>query len=765
MRRNLCALVAVAFLLTLAVPRSVLGLTDEEVVKAIDKAKENLIGRQGADGKWPETTPYAATAPYGNTEMALFTLLYTGEHTNREHISKGLDAVMNRNLDYTYAVAMRAMAYAYAWRDLSGAKKDQVHNALKADTLWLCTAQLPGGGWDYKMPQGQRFDFSNTQMAILALREAALAGIEIPDAVWQRTQRLYTEKKQADGSWNYGDPGNAHIGGTVPGYGSMTAAGLASIFITGDNLDLNSGCPCRGTVSNKTRGGDVDRLEELALAWLSKNFKPDGNPKAPDGDGWNRNYWLYGVERVGIAAGYKYFGDHNWYKEGAEWLLKNQAPDGSWGDIPETCFSLLFLYKGRAPVLFNKLEFKGEWNNHRRDIAHLTAYIEKNKEQMFHWQITNLKFPVEELHDAPVLYITAETPPTFTDDEKKKLRAFTDTGGTILFEASCGNPAVRKWFADFVKEMWPEWPLKPLSAEHGSFNDPNPLKQRPEIFGIDDGVRTFLFYANDDISCAWQTRAVAGKDYVFKWGLNLFTYATDKSPLRSKLASREALKTDRYDGPVKAGEKTTLRLARLKYEGTGWRTGRNYQEFEGLASYLQQKAGVTLKPEENGVAAADLGDRDVVYLVCTGALPVATATAGLKEYLGKGGFLWIDAAGGAAIAEPAVQKLAADMGWQLKPLAKDHAILAGAFKKAVGYNLSQNVLFSRTIRISRAGRPFADLIGIYQDGKLVGVYSPLDVMFSTTGYQAYGVKGYQREDALAVATNIMLYLTDRTAAE
>ena len=83
----------------------------------------------------------------------------------------------------------------------------------------------------------------------------------------------------------------------------------------------------------------------------------------------------------------------------------------------------------------------------------------------------------------------------------------------------------------------------------------------------------------------------------------------------------------------------------------------------------------------------------------------------------------------------------------------------------MGYNLSQNVLFSRTIRISRAGRPFADLIGIYQDGKLVGVYSPLDVMFSTTGYQAYGVKGYQREDALAVATNIMLYLTDRTAAE
>ena len=43
----------------------------------------------------------------------------------------------------------------------------------------------------------------------------------------------------------------------------------------------------------------------------------------------------------------------------------------------------------------------------------------------------------------------------------------------------------------------------------------------------------------------------------------------------------------------------------------------------------------------------------------------------------------------------------------------------------------------------------------------MGFYSPFDVVFSTTGYEAYGCRGYQPEDALAVAANIVAYLTDR----
>jgi len=516
-------------------------VTDEKVVKALDKAQEYLISLQQPDGTWPEGGGGSA-GPYGHSEMAFFTLAYIGVHPNRDVMTKALDAVMFRPLQHTYAVSMRAMALALLQKKLAGEKRDTVRQAMKTDAVWLEAAQGSHGGWNYGSLSGSggRFDLSNTQMAILALRELALAGHETPNLIWQRAQGLYFRLQQQDGGWNYGAGGFGI--GTCPSYGSMTAAGLASILITSDNLEPGRGCPCRGGKSTLA-GGDLDRRVDAALGWLERNFLADGNPKVPPdwlgGTLWQRFYWLYSVERVSIATGYKYFGTHNWYKEGAEYLLKTQAANGSWGDLPDTCFAILFLYKGRAPILYNKLQFKGEWNNHRRDIANLTDYIERTKEQMFHWQIVGLQAPVEELHDAPILYITAETAPEFTEEDEKKLRAFTDTGGTILFEASCGNPAVRTWFQDFVKKVWPEWTLKPIGPEHGSFLDPYGLKQRPEILGLDDGLRTFLFYAMDDISCPWNTRALAGREYLFKWGINLYTYATDQSPLRAKLAARE----------------------------------------------------------------------------------------------------------------------------------------------------------------------------------------------------------------------------------
>ena len=745
-------------------------ITDDDVLKAIEKAQEHLIGLQGGGGAWPEQRQPFATADYGHTEMVMYTLVYTGVHPNRDAITKGLEALLTRQLDYTYAISMRTMAYAHIQKKLAGKKRDLVRKALQMDANWLVSAQGDHGGWNYLSLNGShgRYDLSNTQMAILALREAALAGIEIPRVVWERNHALYLKEQKQDGAWNYGSPAsetNDHLGGNTPGYGTMTAAGLASLFITMDNLDLASGCPCRGGRSNQSRG-DFDRRVDAALKWLEDNFKPDSNPKGPDGPGAHKFYWLYAVERVGIAAGYKYFGTHNWFREGAEHLLKTQQPNGSWGGIPDTCFALLFLYKGRAPVLYNKLEFKGEWNSHRRDAANLTTYIEKIKEQIFHWQIVSLRAPVEDLHDAPILYITPESVPEFSDEHKQKLRQFTDTGGTILFEASCGNPAVRKWAQSFVKEIWPEWPLKPLGPEHGSFMDPNPLKQRPEILGLHDGVRTFVFYSMDDISCPWQTKAYTGRDYLFKWGINLFTYATDHSPLRAKLAKREADKPDeRYKTPLKAGPRANLTVARVKYEGTDWLTGRNYKVFDRLKDEMAKKASVNLTVDESGLEPSKLGSANVAFLIGSGPIGMPDAEKqALKAYAEKGGFLWVEAAGGSIEFNAQFLKLAEGLGWQVKLMPQTDGLLTGRLPSGTGYSLISGVKFRRSLRVQRLGRPNAELFGLYAGDKLVGLYSAFDVLFSMTGLDAYGCRGYLPADARAVAANIVLYLTDRPAS-
>ena len=743
------------------------GVTDAAVREAIERGIKYIVGQQQADGTWKEKKQNHAQQDCGHSELSLLTLIFTGEHPNREYVSKALDAVMDRTLDYTYAIAVRAMALAHVQNKLVGAKRDAVRKALKRDVQWLVTTQGPKGGWGYTggggdKPSARYEDLSVTQMVVLALREASMAGVEIPASTWQRVQAKYFRCQQKDGSWSYIE------GDGDEGYGSLTAAGLASVFIVLDNLDVASGCPCRGGRSG--RGSpDIDRRIDVALGWLEKHFRADENPNGKDRRKSRTYYWQYSVERVGAAAGYKYFGGHDWFKEIAGLLISKQEKDGSWkgnyGEVVSTCFAVMFLFKGRGPILFNKLEFDGLWNNHRRDIYNLTQYISRNKEQICHWQIVNLKAPVSELHDAPVLFITPEAPPAFDEAAKKKLREFTDTGGTILVEASCGNAQVKTWFLDFAKEVWPEWPLTPLAPEHDVFADPYDLRQRPELLGIDDGIRTCLFYAPDDISCPWHQKAFAGKGYLFNWGINLVAYATDAAPLRAKLAAREPPPDERYTKQAaKVGPRRDLRLARVKHAGN-WDVGARYKGLEHLKKYVADKAGLALEVTERGTAPGDLGGFDVAYVTGSAAFELgAKDVEDLKAFAAKGGFLWFEAARGSLDFNTSLRKIAQDAGWRITLLAKGHPLMSGRMGGPTGFDLTGNVKFRRALKVIRNGRPEAEFHGVFDGDRMIGVYSPLDVVFSATSYEACLCKGYLQSDAEAVATNILLYASsDRKA--
>ena len=176
------------------------------------------------------------------------------------------------------------------------------------------------------------------------------------------------------------------------------------------------------------------------------------------------------------------------------------------------------------------------WNAHPRDAAGLVAWVEKAEGHPLRWQTATLGEPLEDLRESALVYITAETPPKFSDEEKKTLRAYTDTGGTVLLEASCGNPAVKGWFAAFVKEVWPQGELKALEADHPVYAKPYTIKQKMSVQGISDGKRTIVYFCPDDVSCTWQGKPAALKDYVFKWGTNLAVQA-QVDQLRTQLAA------------------------------------------------------------------------------------------------------------------------------------------------------------------------------------------------------------------------------------
>ncbi|MCX5653857.1 MAG: DUF4159 domain-containing protein, partial [Planctomycetota bacterium] len=199
-----------------------------------------------------------------------------------------------------------------------------------------------------------------------------------------------------------------------------------------------------------------------------------------------------------------------------------------------------------------------------------------------------------------------------------------------------------------------------------------------------------------------------------------------------------------------------------------WNVGANYRGFAKLAEILNTRAAITLDakeaeaaaPAECGTAVAELADYPVAYVVGTAAFAFKPEEKeALRAYVSKGRLLWFEAVMGAQAFDQSLRQLASEMNWQLRPIPKEHGLMTGSMDPASGYNLTTGVEFKSTLKVPRAGRAYADLLGVYEGDRMIGLYSPLDVMFSLTGYEAYRCQGYKAPDAAAIATNIILYLS------
>lgn len=736
-------------------------LTPEQVDAAIAKGVAYIIGLQkdnGMFGDFDPRNPGKYKYP-GDAEVTAMTVLAYAEHDLRKpEMQKGLKALAELDLSHTYTLGFRLIACAEIYRHADDKMKLLLRRLMKADADELVSYQFANGAWHYGASEKPQFwDFSNTQIAVLGLQQAVLSGVEVDAAVFQKVQNLYLEKQHDDGGWDY----YGREDWKMESYGSMTAAAVASLMITRDLLDPGSGCPCKGEKSRGTRNPKVDEAVARGVKWLGEQFVTTSNPQGS----WASKlvpYWLYACERVGIATGFKYLGRHNWYAEGAAQLLKEQKSDGSWGggEPADTMFPLLFLIKGRGPILLNKLQHSGEWDRHAADAANLSSYVSEIKEQPIQWQVINLTVPVAEWHDAPILYVTTESPIKLTDEDKKRLRQFTDTGGTILFEASCGNQAVGTWWVRTCGEIWPEWELKGVDKEHPLWTaDQKIMGRLPAFQGISDGLRTCVFYSPRDMSCVWTTKAVTQNRPLFDLGCNLYAYTTDRGKLRARLG--QSAVADKYAGqrPAK-GAKAALTVARIKHGGD-WYVGRNYHPWAVLGERLQAQAGLAIS-EGEPLAPGDAAAADVLYL--SGRATCSLTDDGvkwLKERLDGGALLVAEAVLGDKRFDGEFRVMIDRAGLALRPLDKEHPLLSGALgAEAKGYAVPQ-VGYAVALKAERIGKPLPLLLGIYHGEKMVGVYSPFDVMYRQTGAAAFDCRGYDVDDARALAANIALLASGR----
>ena len=187
-----------------------------------------------------------------------------------------------------------------------------------------------------RQPTRSSGDNSNTQYAALGLRACHDAGVILPRHVIVLARKWWVDSQHdsqgdfggyAARGWSYRGKGDFHA------YGSMTAGALGGVCIYDFILD---------------RKWKTDKVIVSGIAWVAKNFTVTENPGPPQrhGEGMNHYYYLYAVERLGMLYDSERLGGHEWYPEGARFLLGAQREDGSWkGDheISDTCYAILFL--------------------------------------------------------------------------------------------------------------------------------------------------------------------------------------------------------------------------------------------------------------------------------------------------------------------------------------------------------------------------------------------------------------------------------------
>ena len=271
--------------------------------------------------------------------MAVWALLTAGEDPQNVHLAKAIDFLKTAPITGTYALSLRLCA----WEQLPDRQK--IHAVVEHDANLLLSYMktegdaaglfgYPGALTGGVIDPGGYFDHSNSQFALLGLWAAQQCGAEIPDAVFTQIEQAWRRHQRADGGWGY------TASETMPTTASMTAAGVASLFLLRDLLHGHEGVDCNG---NAGTGGDP--AIEKGIAWLT--------------DHWgqvNNNYTWFGVSRIGIASGQKYLDKLDWFKEGAQALVPEDAAYGKGGGvgfmpgtyISDTSFALLFLARGGA---------------------------------------------------------------------------------------------------------------------------------------------------------------------------------------------------------------------------------------------------------------------------------------------------------------------------------------------------------------------------------------------------------------------------------
>jgi len=200
------------------------ALSPEKIQRAIEKSRDWLLREQKPNGTW-ECGMRTQDTRVGATALVVLALANAGVEAEHPALRKSLDWLRQQKPEETYSVSLQTMALAMLAPDTD-------RPILERNVQWLESTQVTNGpaagSWSYGKAKGTG-DNSNSQFALLGLHEANRAGVAVDPRVWRLAHQYWVSAANGDGSWGY-------TIGNSGGSGSMTCAGIASVWITAEHI-------------------------------------------------------------------------------------------------------------------------------------------------------------------------------------------------------------------------------------------------------------------------------------------------------------------------------------------------------------------------------------------------------------------------------------------------------------------------------------------------------------------------------------------------
>src|SRR4051812_18267759 len=776
LHRAVAYLTTIAVVAVVALPASFAQRPKErpidaaQVIAAIDHAVAFLKREQLARGNWSEFTGYDC----GVTSLCTLALLNSGLTIDDPAVAKAVAYLRGVELEKTYSVSLQTMVLCAA-----EPKRDML--LIRRNAQWLEAHQLKDGprkgAWSYPGPGG---DNSNSQFAVLALYDAQRVGVDIDRKTWELAADYWRRTQNEDGSWGY-VPGDA-------GTGSMTCAGIGGLAVSTAALESGDAAVENGKVICCRPHVSEDKLDR-AIDWLGSRFSVIHNPRPAGGGQSCLYYYLYGLERSGRLTARRFIGKHDWYREGAELLIREQDSlshywKGNWYAERDprisTAMALLFLSKGRRPIIMAKVKYgEGDaWNQHRRDAAHLTEYTEEAWGLGLTWQVMDpADATVEDLLQAPILYISGSQAPNLLP-HAKKLRDYVDRGGFIFAEACCSdsgrfNSVFRQLMATVFPE--PEYKLAPIAPGHPIWRMQDIVRPNSpyagHLQGIEYGCRTCVVYCTEDLSCYWElarpgqwtrnapdvTEHIADALAI---GVNVLTYATNREPK----GKEQAFDTPQGDIALGTGSaRDVIEIAKLRHGGGCNDAPGALLNLLRTANQGELKLQVRAAPELLNISDPNLFKYHLVFMHGRQEFHLTDAERQrLREYLERGGTLLADSiCASKSFTESFRHELAAALpGKQLQAIPASDKIFTTAYG---GYDIRHVSL--RDPQAADNAQPVSarvqqvepQLEGMQLEGRWAVVFSPFDISCALESHQGIGCRGYTQQDAARIGLNVLLY--------